>query len=122
MILNGINFGSGASPALILAYAASLVPDLNLSNFFEVTLGGALTIANPVFGNGAIPQDGMPLLFRFIQDGVGSRLLTLGSQFTLGATITSTTLSTAAGKVDYIGCLYRKASTKWDVVSVLLGY
>ncbi len=87
-----------------------------------MTLGGALTIANPVYGLGVVPQDGTPLLFRLIQDGSGNRLLTMGSQFNLGATVAAYTLSTAASKVDYVGCLFRKASLKWDIVSVVLGY
>lgn len=122
MIYGQLNFGPGAAPAVVIPYAASFTPDLSQANVFEITLAGALTVANPTYGGQAIPQDGMPLLLRLIQDATGNRLLTLGSQFTLGATVSSYTLSTTGGKVDYIGCLYRRAATKWDVVSVVLGY
>lgn len=122
MIYGQLNLGPGAAPAVVIPYGASFTPDLSQANVFEITLGGALTIANPTYGGQAIPQDGMPLLFRLIQDVTGNRVLTMGSQFTLGASVTSYTLSTPGGKVDYIGCLYRRTSTKWDIVSVLLGY
>lgn len=122
MIYGQLNLGPGAAPAKVIPYAASFTPDLSQANVFEITLAGNITINNPVYGLGAVPSDGMPLLLRLIQDATGNRTLTLGAQFNLGATVTSTTLSTAAGKVDYIGCLYRLTATKWDVMSVVLGY
>lgn len=116
------NLGVGASPAIVVPYLANFSPDLVAGNVFEITLLGNITIENPTYGGRAIPQDGTSLLFRLIQDATGNRILTLANQFTIGASVTSYTLSTAAGAVDYIGCLYRKTQNKWDIVSVLLGY
>lgn len=118
MIL-GFNYcGPTSSPAVDLPYRATLTPDLSASNVFSITLGGALTIANPI----NVAQDGTPLLLILTQDGTGSRILTLDTQFNLGATVTSYTLSTTAGLRDYIGCVWRKAAAKWDILSVALGY
>lgn len=118
MILNYGNAGPTASPELVLEYRATLTPDMSKSNVIAVTLGGALTLANPI----NVTQDGTPLLMYLTQDGAGSRILTLGSQFTLSATVTSYTLSTTAGLTDVIGCIWRRSVSKWYILSVSLGY
>ncbi len=118
MNLGFLYAGPVATPAVPLEYRATLTPDLSKANFFQVTLGGALTIANPV----NVAQDGTPLLLCLIQDNAGNRLLTLGSQFTLGATVTSYTLSTTGNLRDYIGCIWRAQFSKWEILSVALGY
>lgn len=84
---------------------------------FYVTLGGDRTLANP-----RNLRDGQKIIFEIIQDGTGSRLLTLDSKFTFGATLTSITLSTAPGAHDFIGCKYNLKDDKLFVVAFQDGY
>ena len=67
--------------------------------------------------------DGGKLLYAFTQDGTGSNLVswtTSSGGFDFG-TSGAPTLSTAAGKVDYIGFSYDANLTKWVYLGSQLG-
>lgn len=98
-----------------LTYAATITTDVSAGTLFRVTLTGNLTLANPVNA-----LDGQRVLWQFTQDGTGGRVLTLGAQFDVGPL--TVTLSTAAGKVDYLLAQYRASATKWDVLAFGSGY
>jgi len=84
---------------------------------FYVTLGGDRTLLNP-----KNLRDGQRIIFEIIQDGTGSRLLTLDSKFAYGATIASITLSTTADLRDFIGCVYNAIEDKLYIVAFQDGY
>lgn len=88
-----------------------------LGNHFRVTLGGNRTLANPTNAT-----DGQRILFEITQDGTGSRTLTLGNKFAFGADIIEVTLSTVAGKKDFVGVQYNSSADKFYVIAVAKGY
>jgi hypothetical protein len=101
----------------VLTDAATIAVDALLGNDFTVTLGGNRTLGNPT--NSA---NGQKILFAIRQDGAGNRTLALGSDYRLGTDIPSITLSTAAGKTDYLGVRYNGTDAKWDVLAFTKGY
>lgn len=100
-----------------LTDGATINTNAALGNHFRVTLGGNRTLANPTNAT-----DGQRILFEITQDGTGSRTLTLGNKFAFGADITEVTLSTAAGKKDFIGVQYNSSTDKFYVIAVAKGY
>lgn len=98
-----------------LTDAANIATDAALGDHFKVTLGGNRTLDNPTN-----PTDGQVILFEFIQDGTGSRTITLGSDFIFGTDVTSVTLTTTASKRDFMVCKYR--GSKWCVLGFSRGY
>jgi hypothetical protein len=86
-------------------------------NLFRVTLGGNRTLDNP-----QNPTNGQVCRWEIIQDGTGSRTLTLGSKFALGTDISSVTLSTTAGKRDFLTAIYNSTADKWYVIDFKKGY
>jgi len=71
-------------------------PDFALNNFFSVTLGGSVTIANPT--NQVAGQSGA---ITVTQDGTGSRTLSFGSDFDFAGG-TAPTLTAAASSIDVL--------------------
>lgn len=100
-----------------LTDAATIDTDASLSNHFRVTLGGNRTLANPTN-----LTDGQKVVWEFIQDGTGSRTITLGSAFALGTDVDSITLTTTASKRDFMGAIYNSGTSKWYVVAFVKGY
>ncbi len=104
-------------PPVTLTDAATIATDASQSNHFRVTLGGNRTLGNPTN-----PSDGQKVMWEIIQDGTGSRTITLDTQFALGTDITSITLTTAAGKRDFLGAVYNSTASKWYVIAFVKGY
>lgn len=100
-----------------LTDAATINTDASAGNIFKVTLGGNRTIAAP-----ANPAPGQKLLYRFTQDATGSRTLTWNAVFKFTTDVPAPTLSTAAGKTDYVGFIYDADKTQWECVAVSRGY
>lgn len=101
-----------------LTDGTTISTDASLGNYFRVTLGGTpRTLANPTN-----LSDGQRLTWEITQDATGSRTLTLGSMFSFGSDITSLTLSTIGGKVDFMGGIYNQTNSKIYVVSIVRGY
>lgn len=98
-----------------LTDGATINTDASLGNYFKVTLGGNRTLANPTN-----PTTNQKVIFEFLQDGTGSRTITLGSDFIFGTDVTSVTLTTTASKRDLMACIYNGA--KWVVVGFVRGY
>lgn len=103
--------------AVTLTDAATIATDASLGSHFRVTLGGNRTLGNPTN-----PTDGQKVMWEIIQDGTGSRTITLGGNFALGSDISSVTLSTAAGKRDFLGAVYNASAGKWYVIAFVTGY
>ncbi len=100
-----------------LTDAATINTDASLADHFRVTLGGNRTLANPTN-----MYDGQKVVWEFIQDGTGTRTLSLGAKFAFGTNITTVVLSTTAGKRDFMGAVYNLAADKWFVVAFVTGY
>jgi hypothetical protein len=104
-------------PPVPLTDAATIATDASLGNHFRVTLGGNRTLGNPTN-----PTDGQKILWELIQDGTGTRTITLDTNFALGTDITAVTLTTAAGKRDFLGAVYNAGAGKWYVIAFTKGY
>ncbi len=93
---------------------ATLATDASLGCTFYVTLGDDRTLGAPTN-----PLPGQKVVWRFVQDGIGSRLLSLNAIFRISDDIDlgTITLSTAVGAVDYLGAVYNAQATKWDIVA-----
>jgi hypothetical protein len=115
-----VEIASSANPVSAftgLVDAATIAVDASLGRKFTVTLQGNRTLGNP-----SNLTDGQLLLFEFIQDGAGSRTLSLDTKFAFGSDITSVALSTGAAKRDYMLCVYRSTPDKLYVIDFVKGY
>lgn len=100
-----------------LTDAATVATDASLGDHFRVTLGGNRTLGNPTNA-----VDGQRLLWEIIQDGTGSRTITLDTKFALGTDLTAVTLTTTASKRDFLGAFYNSATDKFYVTAFVKGY
>lgn len=99
-----------------LSDAATIATDASLGSTFTVTLGGNRTLGAPTN-----PTNGQRVLWRFKQDGVGSRTIAFDSIFRIPLSLDGITLSTSAGTIDYIGAIYNGDDTKWDILAFVRG-
>lgn len=89
-----------------LTDGATVTIDADVSNNFQLTLGGNRTIANPTnMRKGGV----INLVLR--QDGTGSRTVTWGAKWDFGAAGTPV-LSTGANKVDFVSAYYNATADK----------
>lgn len=100
-----------------LTDAATIATNAALGNHFRVTLSGNRTLGAP-----SNSTNGKRIVWEIIQDGSGSRSLTLNSVFGLGTTISSTTLTTTANKRDFLTAVYNATTNKWYVIDFVKGY
>lgn len=100
-----------------LTDAATIAVDASLGNLFTVTLGGNRTLGAPTN-----PKMGQMIVFRFTQDGTGTRTLAYNAIYRFSTDIPSPTLSTGGGDVDYLGFIYNDADTKWDCIGKVFGF
>ena len=96
-----------ATTEVQLTDATTINVDASLSNAFRVTLGGNRTLAVPTNG-----KSGQTISIRFIQDGSGSRTITLNSSYRKVNGL-NLTLSTTAADEDLM-VMYYDGST-WSV-------
>lgn len=110
--------GLGEKPAVSVAYAASITPDIDSYGTFNVgTLTGAPTIENP----SGTPTDRQPATFRFVQDGTG-RVISWGTSYAFGTDITSGDIpSTASAKFE-VSFRYHSGDSKWRCVGLIRGF
>ncbi len=92
--------------------ASTVTPDFATSCNFTLTLGTNVTLANP--DNVTAGQSGSIFL---VQDGTGSRTLTLGSNYDFAGG-TAPTLSTAANAVDRLDYIVRTSTSIHCVVTL----
>lgn len=107
-----------AAPVLLVD-AAVVATDAATGSHFRVILGGDRTLGAPTN-----PADGQRVLWEFIQDGTGGRILTLASGpggFVLGAD-GPVVLSTAPGVRDFLGAIYSAALNRWLVLALAKGF
>lgn len=102
---------------VIINYTSTIIPDASSGKLISITLTGNLTLSSPINA-----VDGQTNIWEFIQDGTGSRTLTLGSAFAFGVGISSATLTTTAGARDFMGTIYKQSTGKFYVVAFANGY
>ena len=95
-----------------LTSGATVTPDFAASNNYTLTLDQNLTIANPT--NLTAGQSGSIFL---VQDGTGSRTLTLGSSYDFAGG-TAPTLTTTASAVDVIA-YYCESTSRITATAIL---
>ncbi len=100
---------------LILMDGTTIDTNCSLASNFTVTLAGNRTLNNP-----RNPRDGQYLIYRFVQDATGSRTLTLDSKFVAGPW--TVTLSTTAGKKDFLEVYYSATDDKFYILNFQKGY
>lgn len=81
-----------------LTDGATVTPDFNDANKFQLTLGGNRTLANPSNIGSAIGQS---IIIYIFQDGTGNRTLSYGSQWKFPDGV-APSLSTTAGRCDVL--------------------
>lgn len=97
----------------------SATPSIDVSNGdpVDMTLTGNVTAATLTGG-----VDGQKITLRIRQDGTGGWTWAFDSSVRYGTDITSITLSTGAGKTDYIGLVYHASDAKYDVIAITKGF
>jgi hypothetical protein len=100
-----------------LTDAATIATNAALGNHFRVTLGGNRTLGNPTN-----PTDSQRVVWELIQDGTGSRTITLDTAFALGTDLSTVTLTTTASKRDFLGAIYNSVTSKWYVIAFMKGF
>ena len=98
-----------------LTDGSTITIDAAKSTQFAVTLGGNRTIAAP-----SNPANGRVMLLWLTQDATGNRTLTWNATFRFPAG-TAPTLSTGAGKTDYVAFVYNGNFSKWDFQGISAG-
>jgi hypothetical protein len=107
---------TGIKNVVSLVDAATIATDTSLGNVFKVTLGGNRTLGAPTN-----PSNGQKVVWRFKQDGTGSRTITLDPIFRVPLSIDTITLSTTSGYIDYLGAIYNADDLKWDIIAFVRG-
>lgn len=116
-IEGGLSTSGYIAPPQTLTDATTIATNAALGNYFRVTLGGNRTLGNPTN-----PTDGQKIVWELIQDGTGSRTITLDTAFALGTTLASVTLTTTASKRDMLGAVYNATTSKWYVLALSKGF
>lgn len=93
----------------------TITTDSTRGRHFFVTLAGNRTLAAPTG-----MQGGQRIIFEFIQDATGSRTITLNSIFNVGGF--TITLTTAAGKRDFMEAVYSDVDNKFYVINFVKNY
>lgn len=106
-------------PPTSLTYGATINTDVDLSNYFRVTLTGNATLAAPTNAT-----DGQRVMWELTASG-GPWTVTLATgatgAFKFGTSIT-TLGPVAAGTTTFLGCVYRSTSQRWHVLAVSEGH
>lgn len=125
MVRNGFDFNSNApaqgsgpylNASIPLSDAVNISTDAALGNVFSVTLSGNRTLVAPTN-----PTNGQRAVWRFKQDGVGSRTISFDSSFRVAESVGTIVLSTTPGAQDYIGAIYNGDDAKWDIIAFARG-
>jgi hypothetical protein len=113
-------YATTAASVTTVTYSGTTTIDLSTipnGGIARITLTGNITIQ---LSNGT---DGKKFVLELIQDGTGSRTVSLsGTYFRFGTDITSFTATTTASKMDRVGCVYNSTATKADVIAVVKGF
>ena len=113
---NGVKWALPVANApVILTFADPLATNAALGNHFRCTLTNDFTLSNPT---GAV--EGQRIIWELIQDGTGSRLITLDTKFVAGPF--TVTLTTTLNKRDFLEVVYSSSADKFYVINFTKGY
>lgn len=99
-----------------VAYNGNTVVNAVSGSYFRGVAISAFTLS----ANNA--RDGQKIIWEIIQDGTGSRAITLGSKFVLGTDISAITLTTTASSRDFLGAFYNAATDRFYITAFVKGY
>jgi hypothetical protein len=103
-------------PTVFLTDAATIATNAALGKIFAVTIAGNRTMGAPTN-----PSAGQQIVYRIKQDATGSRTITWNAIFRFSDDTPTVTLSTIAGRTDYVAFTYNAADAKWDIAGVQKG-
>lgn len=115
--------GLSADPDLVAERQVTLTPGANVS--VNAALGSVFDLTpvqNFQLDSPTNPVQGQKILFRILQDGVGSRVLTLDSKYRVPSDLTGFVLSTATNTRDILGFVYDLINDTWDMTGITKGY
>lgn len=101
----------------VLTPGVTVATDASHGNIYRLTAGQNFTLSNPTN-----MTDGQIVTWEIIQDGTGSRTITLGTAFALGTDIATVVLTTTASKRDFLRAIYNSGTSKWYVFDFKRGY
>ena len=107
--------GPKGGNVVVLTSGASVATPCKLADNFQLTLGTNVTLSAPTN-----PLPWQRCTWVFIQDGTGSRTLSLDSIFETG--MLTPTLSTAASAHDYMEAMWNPEKGKWQVMNFTPAY
>ena len=93
----------------------NLVTNCALGNVFRTVLFGNVTLTNPTN-----PKPNQQILWKIQQGGAGSFTLALDTKWRAGSH--TITLSTDAGKFDYLWAMYDASEDEWHIIDFKKGY
>lgn len=99
-----------------LSSSAVITLDCSLADTFDVTMVGDARLD---LINGS---DSQKILVRFKQDGIGGRVITLGSMIAMSLDIPVVTLSVAPNKMDLLGLAYNAKTSQYQVAAYTRGF
>lgn len=113
--------GPTAPRVVTLTDAATITVDADTTDIGVVVLEGNRTVAAPT----GTPVDGQTLQFRFTQDGVGGRTVTMTSGaggYAFSLTISGFTLNSAPNRTDIVTFQYNATLNRWLLMQLLQGF
>ena len=113
----GTMTGAFIEAPLAVTTGASQTVNAALANTFDLSLTSPTTTLTLSGGS-----DGQMIRLRIKQDATGGRLVTWPVNARFGTDISSITLSTGANVTDYVGLMYKAATSTYDVVSFVRGF
>lgn len=108
--------GSGPLRASNPAWSSTMTVDWSAFDVVRITLGGSTMFAF------AGAQNDQRLMLELTQDATGGRAVTWPANLRYSSTIPAITLSTAGGRLDRIGFIYRAGTNTYDVIAVAIGF
>lgn len=106
-----------------LVGAASIVPNLDVGNCFDLTLTASTwTMAVPTFAGIAANYDGRLFMFRIRQDGVGNRTLAWGVGYRFSSDLPVPVISPAPLALDYYLFSYCNTDSVFDLIAETKGF
>lgn len=113
--------GLSADPSLIVERQVTLTPGANVAvNAALGTIFDLSPVQNFQLDNPTNSVEGQKILFRILQDGAGSRILTLDTDYSVPTDLTGFLLSTTGGLSDILG--FVRKGTKWQMTGITKGY
>jgi hypothetical protein len=108
--------GSGPLRTANPTWAATMALDWSNADVVRITLAGNTTFTF----TGA--QNDQRLMLELTQDATGGRSVTWPANLRYSGTIPAIALSTAGGRLDRIGFIYRAGTNTYDVIAIAIGF